>query len=129
MLLDVAYVDPFQRVHEHLVKGWSNIAHQGHEKEGHLEHVLLNEVESPENGVIPCCLVQAEEDRQNADQDLDSDNLFGRVSRTESGWTGLSASHRDSNGQANENAGKHSTGGLAIVGGGKETRILKGPVS
>ena len=44
------------------------------------------------------------------------------------GW-GLSSSHRDGNGQANDNAGKHSIGGLAIVSGGEEARVLKGAVS
>lgn len=46
VFLVVGLVDPGKGVHEHVVKRGGDVAHQGHEEEGHLEDGVLDEVDA-----------------------------------------------------------------------------------
>lgn len=45
VLLVVCVVDPCQRIHKHIVKGWRDISHERHEEERNLQDVALNKVQ------------------------------------------------------------------------------------
>lgn len=53
VFLLVGGVDPAEGVHEHVVQGGGYVAHQGHEEEGDLEDVVLDEVQAADEVVIP----------------------------------------------------------------------------
>lgn len=53
MLLDVRHVHPLQRVHEHVVKGRSHVAHQRHQEQRYLKNMIGEQVECVDNRVVP----------------------------------------------------------------------------
>ena len=53
MLLDVCLVYPLKRLHEHIVHCGAEVAKEGHEEEGEVEHAVLDEVETMEDLIIP----------------------------------------------------------------------------
>lgn len=53
MLLLVGFVNPTEGVHEHVVQGGGDVAHQRHEKKGDLEDIVLDKVQAADEVIIP----------------------------------------------------------------------------
>lgn len=62
VLLQIGVVDPAEGVHEHVVESGSDVAHQGHEEKGDLEDVVLDEIETVDEAVIPGDGVEVDEE-------------------------------------------------------------------
>lgn len=42
----------------HLIKGWRQVAHQGHQEEGDLKDRLGQKFQAVEKIVVPCCTLE-----------------------------------------------------------------------
>jgi len=60
VLLDIGLVDPVQGVHEQVIQGRRQVAHQRHEEQRDLEDVRLNEAEATDDLVVPGDMVKGE---------------------------------------------------------------------
>lgn len=59
----------------HIVQSWRNISHQRHEKERYLEDMILDEIQSIDNRIIPRCTLEVEYEGEEPKQDFDPKNL------------------------------------------------------
>lgn len=75
VLLVVCAVDPGEGVHEHVVEGWRDVAHEGHEEEGHLQDGVLDEVDAFDHFGVPGHLGEVCEEGEEGDEDADADGL------------------------------------------------------
>lgn len=62
VLLVVGLVDPFQGVHEHVVQRGGDVAHEAHEEEGDLQHRVGDEVQAPDQLIVPGHGVEVEDE-------------------------------------------------------------------
>lgn len=62
VLLVVGLVDPFQGVHEHVIERGRDVAHQAHEEEGDLQHRVCDEVQAPDQLIVPGHGVEIEDE-------------------------------------------------------------------
>jgi hypothetical protein len=75
VFLVVGLVDPGERVHEHVVEGRGDVAHEGHEEEGHLQDGVLDEVDAVDDVGVPCYLGEVDEEAEELDEEADADGL------------------------------------------------------
>ena len=62
VLLVVGLVDPFQGIHEHVIERGRDVTHQAHEEEGDLEHRVGDEVQAPDQLIVPGHGVEIEDE-------------------------------------------------------------------
>lgn len=76
VLLVVGLVDPAQRIHEHVIQRGRDVAHEAHEEEGHLQHRVRDEVQAPDQLIVPGDGVEIEDEGQEPQGELDGNDLF-----------------------------------------------------
>lgn len=59
-----------------VVESGNNVAHEGHEKEGHLENIFADEIETFDDGIIPGDGVEGVDKRQEPEEHAHADNLW-----------------------------------------------------
>jgi hypothetical protein len=79
VFLVVGLIDPGERVHEHVVEGGRDVAHEGHEEEGHLQDGVLDEVDAVDDVGVPCHLGEVDEEAEELDEEADADGLDGML--------------------------------------------------
>jgi hypothetical protein len=75
VLLVICLVDPGERVHEHVVEGGRDVAHEGHQEERYLQDGMLDEVYAFDHVGVPCDLREIHEEAKELDQDPDAGGL------------------------------------------------------
>lgn len=60
---------------QHFVQGRSHISHQSHQQEWHLEHRLGHELHATQEFVIPGCMIQVDDPREDVKSKLEGDYL------------------------------------------------------
>lgn len=119
----------------HVVESGSDVAHQRHQEEGDLQDIFLDEVEAPDNLVVPCDMIQTEDEGYEPQQDLDADDLGGvstaalreRTLSTVNVGDGWAYGNGDD--QADGEAGQDCDACLSVVVRGEDGRVLKSSVS
>lgn len=48
----------------HVIQCRSNVSHHGHEKERYLEDIILDEIQSTHNLLVPCCMLEVDYEAQ-----------------------------------------------------------------
>jgi len=93
VLLVVCLVDPGERVHEHVVEGGRNVAHEGHQEERYLQDGMLDEVYAFDHVGIPCDFREVDEEAEELNQDADAGSLRGSLGAVTMNLEGSSPRH------------------------------------
>ena len=62
-------------MNSHMVQCWCNVSHQAHEKEGHLQDLVGDEIQAIDHFIIPRHRLETEEKRQDPYRRFDGDDL------------------------------------------------------
>lgn len=115
----------------HVVKSWSDIAHQGHQEEWDLEDIFLNEVEASDNLIVPGNMIQAEDQGYKPEKNFDADDLPRcQLSDCRAVWYFERFVQAYGNGydEADGQTSQHRDSSLSVVVGCKEGWVLESTV-
>lgn len=124
MLLVVCLVDPREGVHEHVVEGGSDVAHERHEEEWHLQDRVLNEVDAFNYILVPCRLREIREEAEERDEDTNANRLH-EMSDFELPSILHSETYRYSHKDSDHYAGQHRQCCLLVMLAGEQSGIFE----
>jgi len=124
VLLIVCLVDPSERVHEHVVESRRDVAHERHEKEGHLQDGVLDEVDAVNYIGVPCHLREICKEAEELNEDADADSLHD-MSECEALVLLNPQTYRYSHKDSNHYARKHRQCCLLVMFAGEQAWVLE----
>jgi hypothetical protein len=125
VLLVVCLVDPREGVHEHVVKGGCDVAHERHEEERYLQDRVLDEVDAFDYILVPCRLREIREEAEERDQDTNAGGLRENMSGFEQLNMMHSKPYRYSHEDSDHYACQHRQCCLLVMLAGKQSRVLE----
>ena len=129
VLLVVGLVDPFEGIHEHVIEGGRDVAHEAHEEEGDLQHRVGDEVQAPDQLIVPGHGVEIEDEGEEPERELHGNYLL--VQEGQRFWLLLNAeqanetlAHGNCNQQSDGNASGDCDGRMTVDFSFEETWVL-----